>query len=266
MLDKQDCQKGFTLIEIMIALFIFAIVTTLSLIGLKNVVDSQQIIDTHVAQMHELELSQLILQRDFEQIIDRTIIDQNNQLQPSIYGNNNYIEFTRAGYINPLAMEDRSELQRVAYYIKNNQLIRRSWAQLDRTQNTPTIDKVLINNVLKIQIRYLDDKGVFHDQWPLQGTNIVPRTLTANQQGSTNQSNPNQQQSQTAPGANNTNQQQAQITSNANNPNQQQTQANNPNQPPPPPMIPKAVELIMTIDRLGQLDRLFAIPGVGLNG
>lgn len=253
MIDKYDCQKGFTLVEILIALFIFAMVTTLSLLGLKNVIDSQQVIESHAVQLHEMELSQLILQRDFTQIIDRPITDEDNQLQPSIYGRNDFIEFTKAGYINPLAMEDRSELQRVAYYLKNNQLIRQSWAQLDRTQNTPAVEKVLMNNILKIQFRYLDNKGVFHDQWPAPGTIITSRSINVNQQQSTNQSNSNQQLLQPSLNSNNSNQQQIQSPTNAANPAQ-------------PPTIPTAIEMIITIDRLGQLDRVFAIPGVGLNG
>ncbi len=254
MIAINDNQNGFTLLEIMVALFIFAMVTTLSLIGLKNVIDAQQIIERHVAQLHEMELSQLILQRDFDQIIDRPIIDQNNQIQPSVYGNNNYIEFTRAGYINPMAISDRSELQRVAYFVQNNQLIRRSWAELDRTQNTPVVDKVMMNNVINIKLRYLNYKGEFIDQWPAPNTqnisaayNPAPPPTTINPTGS------NPQQTQAQPNAANSNPQATPTTTNA-------------NQPPPPPTVPKAIEMIITINKLGQLDRIFAISGVGFNG
>lgn len=212
-----ESQNGFTLLEIMVALFIFAIVTTISLIGMKNVIETQQIIETHVANMNEMQLAMIIMQRDFSQVIDRTITDQNNQQQHSLMGNNNYIEFTRSGYINPMASSDRSEMQRVAYFVKNNQLIRMSWAELDRTQNTPAIQKVLIDNVYNLHFTYLDYQGVFHDQWPLSSS-VVPST------------------------------QNSQVS-------QQQL-----------PTLPRAVDVLFSFTKSGQLERFFVIPGVGFNG
>lgn len=216
-------QQGFTLLEIMVALLIFAIVATMSLIGLKNVIETQQLIENHVAALHDMELSQLIIQRDFEQIIDRTITDQNDQKQQSLLGDKGYIEFTRTGYINPLAIADRSELQRVAYFVRNNRLIRQSWAELDRTPNTPSTQKVLLGNVSQIQFRYLDYKGAFHDQW------VNPAlAATGTPTGTQNGINVNPQQL--------------------------------------PPSLPRAVEVILTFEKAGQLDRVFFIPGVGFNG
>lgn len=210
-------QNGFTLLEIMVALFIFAIVATISLIGMKNVIETQQIIETHVAIMNKMQLAMIIMQRDFSQVIDRTITDQNNQQQPSLMGNNTYIEFTRSGYVNPMAFADRSEMQRVAYFIKNNQLIRMSWAELDRTQNTPAIQKVLLDNVYDLHFTYLDYQGVFHNQWPISSS-VIPPT------------------------------QNIQIS---------QLQ---------PPTLPRAVDVLFSFTKSGQLERFFVIPGVGFNG
>ncbi len=216
---KNGClkQKGFTLLEIMVALFIFAIITTISLVSMKNVIETQQIIERHVATMNKMQIAMLIMQRDFTQVMDRSIVDQNNQQQSSVMGNNNYIEFTRSGYINPMALSDRSELQRVAYFVKNNQLIRISWTHVDRTKNTPAIQKILLDNVNQIRFRYLDYHNNFQDQWP-PASNIVPSNQPANAQ-------------------------------------QQKI-----------PTVPKAIDVQFGFTQLGQLERLFVIPGIGFNG
>jgi general secretion pathway protein J len=212
----QNTQKGFTLLEIMIALFVFAIVASISLMSMKNVIETQRVIENHVVAMNKMQFAMIIMQRDITQVIDRSIIDQSNQQLPSLTGNSNYFEFTRSGYINPMAISDRSELQRVAYFFKNKQLVRMSWAHLDRTKNTPAIQKILLDNINDIHFRYLDYKNVFQNQWPPPSNAISI--------------NKSQQQP----------------------PTQQQL-----------PSVPKAVEVLFRFNQLGQLDRLFVVPGVG---
>lgn len=164
---------GFTLIELMIALFIFAIIAMLAIRGLQNVSLAEHIIGDHADALARNQLNLIILQNDFNQIINRQIIDQNGQTIPALIGSENTVEFTHAGYINPMAIATRSTLQRVAYFVADSDLIRKSWAQLDRTDQTPMQQMIILHHVKSLQFHYLNQNGSFYDYWPLQNSTIV---------------------------------------------------------------------------------------------
>src|SRR3989338_10160394 len=146
--------KAFTLIEIMIALFIFAIMAVMAATGLFAIIKSRDITEKHNARIVQLQTAMVIMQQDFQQLIDRPITDELGQPQPALWVTNNQIIFTRAGYVNPLGVYQRSNLQRVSYFVANNQLDRKSWLTLDRAAgDPPSLQRVLINNVDSMQIQ-----------------------------------------------------------------------------------------------------------------
>ncbi|MBE9562715.1 MAG: type II secretion system minor pseudopilin GspJ, partial [Proteobacteria bacterium] len=81
------------------------------------------------------------------------------------------IEFTRSGWRNP-AQQNRSSLQRVAYHLRDNTLIRSYWFVLDRAQDSKPILVDLADNINYIQWLYLDDKFTWHDKWPTKSTQL----------------------------------------------------------------------------------------------
>lgn len=193
---QQPClqKKGFTLLELMVALFIFAIVAILAIRGLQNVLLAEHTIDAHADSLAKTQLHMIILQNDFNQIMVRPIIDQNGVQQPALIGTTNSIEFTHGGYINPLAVATRSTMQRVSYLLEKDRLVRTSWAQLDRTPQTPLQKNTLFNKVTDLKFQYLNNKGKFYDHWPLQPNapisssnpslpNAIEITVTFAQQG-----------------------------------------------------------------------------------
>ena len=159
--------KAFTLIEIMIALFIFAIMAVMAATGLFAIIKSRDITEKHNARIVQLQTAMVIMQQDFQQLIDRPITDELGQPQPALWVTNNQIIFTRAGYVNPLGVYQRSNLQRVSYFVANNQLIRQTWLTLDRAAgDPPSLQRVLINNVDSMQIQILSRDQQTYSAWP----------------------------------------------------------------------------------------------------
>jgi general secretion pathway protein J len=75
------------------------------------------------------------------------------------------VEFTHAGYPNPAGYL-RSNLQRVAYLMDGERLVRRSWRVLDRSQDTLPDEQVLIEGVRGFVLRYLDQQNNWQERWP----------------------------------------------------------------------------------------------------
>lgn len=79
------------------------------------------------------------------------------------------IEFTRGGRRNPAGFP-RSSLQRIGYTIQDGWLLRLSWRVLDRAQDSAPISQPLLDRVDGVIFRFLDNAGVWHDQWPPEKT------------------------------------------------------------------------------------------------
>ena len=166
--------RGFTLLELLVALTIFAVMAVMAYSGLNTVLLARIQTDEHATQLAHLQMAFTWLKRDIEQYIGRSIRDQYGDRQAALKGTVSQLELTRAGWRNP-AQQNRSSLQRVIYFIEDETLLRSYWRVLDRAQNTLPIKMDLLNNINGMTLRYLDDNFQWHDQW----TATQPSTLKA---------------------------------------------------------------------------------------
>ncbi len=161
-------QRGFTLLELMIASIIFAIMAVMAYGGLNNVITNNQASKQALDRLQQIQRSVSILNRDFRQIVARPIRDEFGNPQPFLAAGNNIdmlVEFTRGGRVNPGGLT-RSSLLRVAYQFDDESLHRLQWSQLDRSQESEPKKTTLIDKVEKVTIRFLDDEGEWQEQWP----------------------------------------------------------------------------------------------------
>ena len=155
---------GFTLLELLVALSIFGLVATLSYSGLQAVMTQQSQTEIAADRLSELQKLFLIMQRDIEQVVLRPIRDEYGDVQPPLVGGETF-QLTRAGWRNP-AGRQRSNLQRVGYALEEQQLVRYSWAVLDRAQDSEPLVQRLTEAVEQMQIRYLGVDNEWKEQWP----------------------------------------------------------------------------------------------------
>ncbi len=161
-------QKGFTLLELLIASIIFAIMALMAYGGLNNVITNSKASQDALKRLQQVQQSVAVLDRDFSQIIPRSIRDEYGVTQPFLSAGKNIddlVEFTRGGRVNPANLL-RSSLLRVAYRFEDEKLIRVQWQQLDRAQGIEPKKTAIIDDVEKVTIRFLDQKGVWKERWP----------------------------------------------------------------------------------------------------
>ena len=170
-------QQGFTLLELLIASIIFALMAIMAYGGLANVMDNSEASKEALLRLKQLQQTVSILNRDFSQIVQRSIRDEYGTQQPYLSaGNNidNLVEFTRGGRSSPAALL-RSSLARVAYRFEEDKLIRLTWPQLDRSPNMEAKEAELIDNIENVTLRFLDQNNEWHTQWPsLTATAAAP--------------------------------------------------------------------------------------------
>lgn len=163
--------RGFTLLELLVAMAIFAIIGALAMGGLNAVIGQQEIARRQLDRLHDVQRAVRILTGDFAQLNPRYVLDQlGTHEEPFIApcGVEYLVCFTHDGWRNPFAQFARGTLQRTQYRLDDGQLIREYWPVLDRTlMNEPRKD-VLLDRVERFEITYLDraGDGNWQTQWP----------------------------------------------------------------------------------------------------
>ncbi len=160
--------SGFTLLELLVAVAVFAILSAMAYGGLRNVIDNSRQTESAMQRLQQVQLAMLNLSRDFTQLSLRSIRDEygnSTNYLLSGQGGDIIIEFTRGGRRNPAELL-RSHLQRVAYKLEENTLSRLHWPHLDRTQEMQPYESVLLEDVENAGIRFLDSNNEWHSEWP----------------------------------------------------------------------------------------------------
>lgn len=157
--------EGFTLLELLVAVAILALVAVGSFRLLTDTVSARDQGLRHELALQSLQKSEMIMQRDLLQVVARSVRDEFGDEQPGFYfPQENIMEFTRRGWRNPL-QEMRSDLVRVRYSVKNEQLIREHWKVLDRTRISQPEKSVLLDKVSDFHLQASLD-GSWSTTWP----------------------------------------------------------------------------------------------------
>lgn len=165
-------QRGFTLVEFIVATAVLAIMGGVAYAGWFNVSRisdrTQQIVDRY----DELHRTFYWFAEDFEQIVKRDSVGELGGTRKSIEVSQQgeyIIQLTRGGWTNPalLEMPPRSNLQNVAYYIdSDNRLLRRYWYHVDRFDESSFRDRLMVRDVLGLTFRFLTLQGEWETSWP----------------------------------------------------------------------------------------------------
>lgn len=163
---------GFTLLEILVAVAIFAIVGMLALTGYSELMSQSGRIDESATRTRAIQAAVMTMSRDFMTLEPRPVRPPlGEDVEPALRatrGTDAAIELTHSGWSNPAGVS-RSTLQRVSYRLEDTDLVREYWNVLDRTQNTEPVSVVLLENVKSVSVRYLGADRDWKDQWPPLG-------------------------------------------------------------------------------------------------
>ena len=164
------CQRGFTLMEMLIAVTITAVIGLGVWQVLNGVINARDRVDEVADEFAALQRTMLLFERDMNQIINRPARDIFGDVQPALTSRSepSNLLFTRQGWRNPLGQR-RSELQRVAWEYDGNALVRSYWPTLDQGQEDNRRRAQVLDGLKTFKLRFLDSNRQWHDNWPVQG-------------------------------------------------------------------------------------------------
>lgn len=160
--------RGFTLLELLVALAVFAIMATAAYSGLSNVLLTRAAVEQQNRRLAAVQLAVFRLEQDIQQAVPRGIRDEYGDPQPALRGGallDEALILTRAGWDNPLG-QPRATLQRVAYRLREGRLWRLHWDALDRGGAHGPRETLLIDQVREFRARFLDQDETWRADWP----------------------------------------------------------------------------------------------------
>lgn len=160
---------GFTLIELVVSLAIFAVISVVAYSGLRLLVENREQVTASADRLGQLQRAFSILERDLQQAVARGVRDPfGDPRQAMLSDDLAAVEFTRAGRPNPLG-RIRSELQRVGYRVEEGTLMRMGWQVLDQAQEPPLTEQPLLDRVETLGVRFFQQDGEWVETWPPAG-------------------------------------------------------------------------------------------------
>jgi general secretion pathway protein J len=175
---KRSRVVGFTLIEILVALVVFAALAAITWGALSQIAKTRAALAQDQDRFAAVVRAMSDVERDLRQAISRPVRGNYGEPVAALSGAAERIELSRLGYANPRA-EARSNIERVLYSIDNRKLMRARYAVLDRAPTSSPESRELLDHVNSLRIRYLAPDGSWRDTWPARDTPIetLPRAV-----------------------------------------------------------------------------------------
>ena len=150
--------KGFTLVEMLVALAIFGLVSAAGVMVMRFTVDNQAVVRAHNDRIGAFQRTRAILKADLAQAAARSTRGQDGRsMRASFYGASSdrsgvLLRFARRGWDNPGA-EPRPSVQYVEYRVVEGRLERSARPELDGAAlGTP---QMLIDPVQSVSVAFL---------------------------------------------------------------------------------------------------------------
>ncbi|MGQ0501205.1 MAG: type II secretion system minor pseudopilin GspJ [Panacagrimonas sp.] len=160
---------GFTLIEIIVVVLVFSVMSAMAYGGLNSVLKTRRGIEDSMLRTAAMQRAFLRLRGDFQNLRDRSVRDAYGDSQPAFtFSRDGAVDLVRGGWRTPV-QTGRSSLERVRYQLKDGTLRRLSYGVLDLPQQLDPTDLAVLAKVDEIRWRFMDEAREWQTEWPVGG-------------------------------------------------------------------------------------------------
>jgi len=154
-------ESGFTLVEVLISMFIFSLISIGALIALTATLDARERSEAKIEQIEQLAAARRIMADDFAAMTLRQnrdglggFIDLSREAART-----DGFELTRRARPNPDGFFARGDLLRVSWRVESGQLIRSFLPHENPAYVEPPIDRVVLDGVVSMTVEPAQESG-----------------------------------------------------------------------------------------------------------
>jgi general secretion pathway protein J len=175
---RADRQRGFTLVEALVAVAILALVALLAWRATAAMTDGEQRLSVESARWQHLDALLTRLEADMRQALPRPARNGARSepawvAVPADAAGNTSLVFTRAGP--DAADEPGAGGQRVGYRWRDGHIDVLYWPRLDDTANATPSTYALVDGIARFRVLQLSSDDRWSPRWPLPGAAALPR-------------------------------------------------------------------------------------------
>lgn len=177
---KRALQRGFTLVEMLLAIALFAMLSLTALAVFKGVLKNDEITRRKSTQLTQLQRALSIIERDFTRALARAPVGDEHwpttpefAVLPAAKDADFQLLLIRRGWSNPQARLPRATLERVAYRYREGHLERLSYPNLNSPE-TAARSVLLLPEVTRFRLRFYT-QGEWLTAWHAGG--LLPQAV-----------------------------------------------------------------------------------------
>lgn len=159
-----QAQRGFTLVEILVAIAIFSLIASASTAVLTNVIAASEQSSQSIERLQSLQRAMMVIERDLLQAVNRAPriggIDNNTTVffggAGEMQSTHDGVSFVRNGWQNPMWLLPRSNMQGVAYRLNSDNVLERLHTLfVDNDLSVDPIVRPLLTGVTDLNIEFM---------------------------------------------------------------------------------------------------------------
>lgn len=180
---KRHKQRGFTLIEVLVSIAIFASLSVAAYQVVSQVQRSNLLSQERTARLNELQRTIVMMDNDFRQMaLRRTRTEGEDPASQLIFWSDYLLDsdakgvmFARVGWHNPQQQFPRGEVTKVGYRLKDATLQRVWWRYPDTPVGQEAIVTPLLTEVEAFELRFYDG-AEWLNEW--ERNDMLPKAVT----------------------------------------------------------------------------------------
>ena len=164
--DHSRRQTGFTFIEVMVSVGVFAVIATICYATLSQYLKVQEGLEANQRELRLMQRTFTILERDLRYMVNRPVRAEYGDSEAAFFGEIGAIEgeLFRITISEPdVEVPGSTRLRRIAWRLVDGVLYRDSWQVLDRVQDSEPQSRLILQGVSRVDVihyRWTDELGV----------------------------------------------------------------------------------------------------------
>ncbi|SBV33855.1 General secretion pathway protein J [uncultured Sphingopyxis sp.] len=164
-------ERGFTLVEMLVALSIFAAIAAMGVALLRSSVDTQDAVQERLKAMGGINRLRAVMANDLAQAVQRSTRGPAGEAIPAFIGSSNGFAFVHGG-AGALDGSPRPNVERVGYALVGGEWRRATQPMLDGAALGDG-DR-LVGDVAAVAVRYRDERGNWSENWTSEPGDRLP--------------------------------------------------------------------------------------------